>query len=64
MLQDKVIMKKCWASHWELQTEANLVLMKNQGSFYQLDPLRLLGLVTLRYQALDRVIFWVIQKEL
>ena len=57
-------MEKCWASHWELQKEAILVLMKDQGWFYHLDPLGLLSLETFRVQVLERVIHWVITKEL
>ena len=57
-------MEKCWASYWEIQQESNLVLMKDQGCFYQVDTLRVLGLVTLRVKVLDRVILWVIKKEL
>ena len=48
LLQDKVLMEKCWASHWDLHPEEKLLLMKDQGWFYQVDPLRLLGLETLR----------------
>ena len=40
-------MDKCWVSHWYLQIEANLVLMKYQGCYYQMYPLRFLGLFTL-----------------
>ena len=54
LVQDKVIMEECWESHWELQTEANLVLMKDQGWFYKLAPLGLHGLVTLRVKGMER----------
>ena len=62
LVQDKVIMEECWESHWELQTEANLVFVKDQGWFYQMDSLRVLFMVTLRVQGLYRVILLVIQK--
>ena len=57
-------MDKCWVSHWYLRIEANLVLMKDQVCYYQVYTLRLLCLVTLRVQCLDRVILWVIQNEI
>ena len=57
-------MENWWSSHWELQTEANLVLINYQGLFYQMAPLKLLGFVTLRVPVLERVVPWVIQKEL
>ena len=47
-----------------MQIESNLLLMKDQGWFKNVDPLRLLGLVTLRLHGLDWVILWVIQKEI
>ena len=63
LVQDEFLTEKCWASHWELQAEIKLVLMKDQGWFYQEGTLRLIGLVTLREQVLDRVILWVFHKE-
>ena len=62
--QDNVLMEKFRVSHWEPKTEANLVLMKDQVWFYQVDPFSLLGCVTLRVQGLERLIIWVTQKEL
>ena len=59
----KVLMKKCWASHWGMQTEANLVLIKDQVWFYQVDLLRLLGIVAMRVQGMERVSLWVIRRE-
>ena len=47
----------------ELQTEANLVFMKDQGWFYHVDPMRVLDLVTLRLQVLERLIRWVLYKK-
>ena len=47
LVQDKVIMEECWESHWELQTETNMMLMKDEGFFYHVDYLRLLGLINL-----------------
>ena len=29
LVQEKAPMENCWSSHWDLQTEANLVLMKD-----------------------------------
>ena len=63
LVQDEFLMEKCWESHWELQAEIKLVLMKDQGCFYQEGTLRLIGLVNLREQVLDRVILWVFHKE-
>ena len=57
LVQENLLMEKCWASHTELHTEENLVLMKFQGPFYHVDPLRILGLVTLSVKGLERVIF-------
>ena len=57
-------MDKFWESYWDLQIEANLVLMKYQGWFYQVDPLRLFGLLTVSMKVLERLIIWVIQKEI
>ena len=34
-------MVKCWVPHSELQTEANLGIMKYQGNYYQVDLVRL-----------------------
>ena len=59
----KVLMKKCWASHCGMQTEANLVLIKDQVWFYQVDLLRLLGIVAMRVQGMERVSLWVIRRE-
>ena len=64
LVQDKFLMEKCWSSHVELRTEANLVLIKDQVCLYEVDPLRVLGLVTLMLQVLKRVILYVIYKEL
>ena len=64
LVQDKVLMEKCWASHWELHTESNLVLRKYQGWFYKVATLGLQGLATLRVQDLERVLHWEIKKEL
>ena len=47
-MQDKVIMEECWESHWELQTEANLVLMKDQVCFYQVASFELTWVVNLK----------------
>ena len=47
LVQEKVFMDKFWESHWGMQIESNLVLMKYPVWFYQVDTLRLLGLVTL-----------------
>ena len=46
----------------QLQIEANLKLMKEQGQFYQVDTLRELGMKTFRLQSLERVIHLVFQK--
>ena len=48
-------MEKFWESHWELKTEENLVVIKYQGWFYQVDPFRLLGLVTLRVKGPEKL---------
>ena len=50
--------------HSELQTEANLRVMKYQGWFYHVSNLRLLGMVTLRVQVLERANHWLVQKKL
>ena len=42
----------------------NLVILKDRGLFLQVAHFRVLGLVTLMMQYLDRVILWVIQKEI
>ena len=52
LVQDKVLTDKCWSSHRELHTESSLLFMKNQGWFYQVDPLELLVLVNLIGQGL------------
>ena len=54
-VQCKVLMEKFWASHRELKTEENLVVIKYQGCFYQVDPFRLLGLVTLRVKGPEKL---------
>ena len=40
------------------------MLIKDQVCLYEVDPLRVLGLVTLMLQVLKRVILYVIYKEL
>ena len=60
LVQDKFLVENCWGSHWGFNTEARLVLMNNQGFFYQVDPLGVLGLVTLILQVLEMVIYWLI----
>ena len=62
MVQDKVLLDKCWASNWELHTEANLALIKDKGWYYQVDTLVLLGFLILRAQGLERVILFAIKK--
>ena len=52
LVQEKVLIENCWDAHVEMQKEANLVLMKDQDWFYQVAPLRLLGLITLRVKSL------------
>ena len=64
LVQDKFLVENCWESNWGFNTEARLVLMNNQILFYKVAPLELLGLVTLIVQVLERVIHWLIQKEL
>ena len=64
LLQDKVLMEKCWEEHWELHTKVNLVFIKDQVWFYHVDHLRLIGSVTVRMQMMGRVIIWKIHKEL
>ena len=48
LAQDKFLIEKCQEPHPELQIEANLVLMKDEGQLYQVDLLRVLVLVALR----------------
>ena len=64
MVQYKLLMEKCWASHWEIHAEDNLALMQYQDWFYQDTILGLLGLVILILKGLERVIHWVIIKYL
>ena len=49
-------MEKCWESHIQLQTEAKLVFIKDQGWLYQMYPLRVIELIALIVLGLERVI--------
>ena len=42
------MMVKCRIPHYDLRTEANLGVMKDQGQFYQVDLVRVRGMATLR----------------
>ena len=39
LVQYKVLTDKYWELHWQFQTKSSLVLMKDQGWFYQVDNL-------------------------
>ena len=41
------MMVKCWLSKSGFQTEANLGVKNDQGQFYHVDPLMLLGMENL-----------------
>ena len=47
MVQDEGVVDKFWVPHSELQVEANLGVMKQQGRFYRLDTFIVLGMATL-----------------
>ena len=47
-----------------MQTDANLVFMKDKDFFYHVDSLKVFFLVTLRMQSLGGVIVRGVQKEL
>ena len=57
-------MDNFWTSNWGLKTEANLVMMRDQVWFYQVDPLSLLGLANFVVKGLERASLRLIQKEL
>ena len=56
LVQDKVLMNKCWELHTDMKTEVNPVMMNHQGWLYQVESLRVLRLVTLRVKGLEGVI--------
>ena len=41
-------MLKCWVSHLELYTEDNLGIIKDQGKYYKVTIVRVLGMERLR----------------
>ena len=56
MVEEKVLLKNCWASKLEKQSEANLGVMKEKGQFLQMYPFRVSIIKILRVQCLDQKI--------
>merc|ERR1739838_391409 len=55
-------MVKCWALHLEMKMESHLDLMKEQNSVYQMDPLMVLMMASLRVHCLET--HWELMMEL
>ena len=49
-------MFKCWVPHLELHTEENVGVVKDQGGFYQISPLKVRVMATVGMQILGRVL--------